>query len=342
MKDLMTGRLSRAGRATAGSARRAGALAGILIAVAAVAAVAAPSALAATAAPAAAHTHADPSPESSRRVTVTNLSQYTLKLVKVEGDNKFEGRPADGSTIAPGYSQHFEVQYVYFTTQRDRAFYSVLNNGTVVGTFEAYMTLASDGFTEPVLSVDCSTYTTGTCRTSNGNTLEYLGSGTITVSDPAAQGTLISQLCGATSASCSFNPDSQTFVSGPSHQSGPAYANDTSSPITKKITVTEKVTATQNIELTGTAKATFGKAVELSISAKYGLTQATEHTYTEETTLTIPPHKKIWPEVQDPLVIYEGTFTVTLGNTTWNLPDVAATFPNPAGYPTITWKEADS
>jgi hypothetical protein len=335
MKDLMTGRPRRAGPATAGAIRRTGALAGVMTAVAALAAVAAPSALAATAA-----AHAQLSPESSRRVTVTNLSQYTLKLVKVEGDKRFEGRPADGSTIAPGYSQHFEVQYVYLSTQRDRAFYNVFNSsGTKVGTFEAYMTLASNGYSDPVLSVDCSAYGTGTSCSKDGNTIKYLGSGTITVSDSAAQGAIIGQLCGTTSATCSFDPASQQSWHGPQHQSGPAYGNDTSTPITKKITVTEKVTATQTVEVTGTAKATFGKIVELSISAKYGKTQAAEHTYTEETDL-IPPKTKIWPVVEDPLVTYTGTFTITLGNTTWNLPNLAVTYPNLDGFPTITWKEA--
>ena len=314
--------------------------AGVMMAIVAgiAASVAAPAG-AATGAPRA--QLAPAAPESSLRYTVTNLSEYTLKLDKIVGDNRFEGRPNIGETIAPGRSQIFEVQRVFCSDQRDSAEYQVIDNGKTIGRFNAYMAVLNDFWCNPVRYTDCSTVTVGTCQ-HNDTTLSFLNTTkTYTVTDPAAQSTLLDQYCaGAPNFSCKFNPASREYIQGPRHLSGEAYNNGTSSPIPVEITSTSKAVLTQSVEINANAKVTVAKLIEAGISGKYGTTLVTEYTFTRKISYTVLPHTSVRPESEDPLIKDTGTFVIKLGNTTWNLPGVVVTSPNVNGFPIISYLEA--
>lgn len=160
------------------------------------------------------------------------------------------------------------------------------------------------------------------------------------VTTPAAQGALLDQYCGGTpNVTCTFIPQLREKVLGPPRQSSNVYVNDTTSDIDKTITLQTTVSATENVEVNGSAKANIKGILELSISAKYGVTWANEYTFTEETSFTIHPGYKLWIETEDPLFKDTGQFAIKLGDTTWSLPGIVVTSPDVQGYPTISYRE---
>lgn len=76
---------------------------------------------------------------ASQKFTVNNNTGLTLKLVRVDGDGNFEGRPNIGDLIAPGGSQSFEVQTRLFRSDQDYAYYQVVGWGDNSAYFEAGM-----------------------------------------------------------------------------------------------------------------------------------------------------------------------------------------------------------
>ncbi|GGL97488.1 hypothetical protein [Nakamurella endophytica] len=280
--------------------------------------------------------------ESSRGFNVRNMSHYTLKLVRIDGDNKFEGRPDIGTTISPGQSQRFEVLYKYLSNQRDDAVYDVLDGSTTVGSFTAKMgVMSADDFWGAAKRYTDCTSTTGTCTHDDENITFLNDAGTVkTITDGQAQAAVLNQWCNeSTVAKCTFDIKSRESVLTESHQSGPGYGNDTSSPITKKLTTTEKVGVTDSVEVNASTQASIARIVEMSVNAKYGKTWVSEYEFTDETTLTLQPHTFYWPVSVDPMTRYTGDFTITMGNTTWHLTNVYLQTANPNGHASVTWKE---
>ena len=95
---------------------------------------------------------------SSRRITVTNNSSDTMKLTSVEGDNWFEGRPEDGSTIAPKGSHAWELTYKYAKTNADTVVYTLTApDGSYDGSVTLDLRVESIGIWEPSVKSSCVT-----------------------------------------------------------------------------------------------------------------------------------------------------------------------------------------
>jgi hypothetical protein len=183
--------------------------------------------------------------------------------------------------------------------------------------------------------------TVGTTRNDQENITFLNRAGTVrTITNGQAQAEVLDRYCASMAgAKCTFTPTSKTEISTNRHQAGTGYGNNTSNPITKKLIVAEKVTLSQNVEVGGSAKANILGVVETAINTKYGRTWVKDHTFTDETNLTLSPHMFYWPVSSDPLTRYTGTFTITMGNTTLNLPDVHFDTPNPDGHFNVVWEE---
>ena len=74
-------------------------------------------------------------PQLSRGFTITNNSNYQLRLAAISDPTAFEGHPDLGTTITPGADQHYEMTYWFMHNSDSVATYDVLDaNGTNVGT----------------------------------------------------------------------------------------------------------------------------------------------------------------------------------------------------------------
>ena len=94
---------------------------------------------------------------SSRRITVYNNSSDTMKLVSVDGDKWFEGRPEDGSSIAPAGGSHvWELTYKYAKTNADTVVYDLYKrDGSKDGSVTLDLRVSSIGVWEPSVGSAC-------------------------------------------------------------------------------------------------------------------------------------------------------------------------------------------
>jgi hypothetical protein len=119
-------------------------------------------------------------PLVSRGFVVYNLSSHPIKLIKVTGDNNFEGRTPDGSILEAKSAWHrFEVQARFTTTQRNTAHYAILgDNGQQIGTFDVHMVVEFP-FLPPIIGQSAR------CETSIGTCTISPSQDAITLFDPA-------------------------------------------------------------------------------------------------------------------------------------------------------------
>ena len=97
---------------------------------------------------------------------IYNLSSHPIKLIKVTGDNNFEGRTPDGSILGAKSAYHrFEVQARFWSKQQNTAHYEILGaHDQQIGTFEVDMNVGFD-LLGPFRLAACRT-SLGTCSVS--------------------------------------------------------------------------------------------------------------------------------------------------------------------------------
>ena len=64
------------------------------------------------------------------------------------------------------------------------------------------------------------------------------------------------------------------------------------------------------------------KLVVFTVTAKYEHSWNTSHIFSQSLDVKVSPHTKVWFTHEAPTLRDTGTFTVTLGNTTWNVTGV--------------------
>lgn len=275
---------------------------------------------------------------------VYNESSHTIRLVNITGDY-FEGRPQDGAVLQPGVGYHdIEVEFRAFNEQDDTANYQILgDNGQQIGTFTVHM--AVDDLNDP--GSYCET-TIGTCtpQKNPNNAAGYATPGKTIVLEDAAntvhnlgpdqgqiQAATLKQLCtDNNTATCTFSPTKEEHIRTSEHQVGGSVSNeDGPNDSTTTVLSSDAVDVTDSYEAGLTVGGKILGLVDVEVSAKYGHATTHSHTFQQEVTLDVPKGYVGWITDRAPVIRDTGNFTVTLGNTTWNLQGVYFDSPDPDG-----------
>jgi hypothetical protein len=268
---------------------------------------------------------------------VYDLSRYPIKLIKVTG-GEFDGTPPIGSVLQPGEGyQDFEEVYKFLASDQGTAVYALVGDNGQTGWAYFNATMAVDDVNQAFSG--CTT-SYGVCTPGNG-----LSSGsTLTLYDqpgtvfdiPAGQGqaqaAALKQFCAEdNAATCTFTANSEAKIDSPSHQVGDALSNPTDEDQDTRLSTSDTVETTDSVDVGLKVGAKIAGVVEVSVEAKYGHKWTQEHTFTQDVTVHCPPHHKCWIDAVDPMLRDTGDFTMTLGNTTWQLHDVYFDSPDPNG-----------
>ncbi len=269
----------------------------------------------------------------TRGFHVTNLSGNRIELVSVTGENSFGGRAADGSILAPGIGyQDFEMTYYFLRDTFNTLNYAMLDaNGNTIGTFHYLIAVGGDGSTASEFHADSGNIS----GDANGTTLDVKdATGTVhTISggQAQAQAATLKQFCAQnTSATCTFTPTSETQVDGPEHVLATETNNGTEiADLT--VTKTDDVSSTDSVDVSATLGGNIAGIVDASVTASYGHTWSEGHSFATGVTNHVPAGYYGEITAIAPMIRDTGNFTITLGNTTWNLQDVYFDTPNPDG-----------
>lgn len=278
------------------------------------------------------------SPQVSRGFHLYNLTNSPLTLKSITGDNRFEGVPPVGSVLQPGQYADFEVQFVVLSDQNDTITYTDGN-----GTYRA--NLEVNGYNYGAPSSTCSVNAGGNICTDpddqvtggNGTTITFLQPPGTTVtldgSQAQQQATVLNQLCTApgADATCKFTPTNETKVVGDPHQVGDAFKNPTPLKVDYLLERDDTVGVTDTLGVTVTAGTKLFDSVNTSISATYQHQWTVSHLDKESVTVHVDPQYKVWLENAPAMIRDTGNFTVTMGNTTYQLNDVHFDSPDPDG-----------
>ena len=270
---------------------------------------------------------------ATRRFTVSNLSDKSLRYMGSDAVHANDPFPASGTVIKPGGQLSVEVTFWFLYDQKVTSAFDVLDdNGSVVGKVQMDMKL--DGFANPSSDGWWRGATSGQVK-SDGYTIAVLNTAGTVTTIPAGQGQaqagILEQYCQLGNASCQFTPTKHENVLGPRHVVGNMVYNNMPDSQNTTITVSDTVGATDSINIAASVKVSIMKIVEATVSTTYGHTWTTSHTFTQAEQLAIRPYYKAWLEAAEPMNRYTGDFVVTMGNTTWNLQDVSFDSPNPSG-----------
>ena len=269
----------------------------------------------------------------SRGFHVTNLSGSTATVAQVDGNTSFEGRPADGSVLQPGIgTDDWEVTYFFANDTTSIVTYTLSGaSGQQLGDVVARLDV--DGVGNP----------TASCLHTDGPFACNAGGTNITILDPPgtvhtisgdnaqAQATTLKQFCDQnTAAQCTFTPTSEAQVDGPEHVLVTEENNGTS-PAVLTASKGDTVSSSNSLEIDGTVGVNVLSIVNASVTAKYGHTWGESHTFTTGVSNTVPAGYYGEITAIAPMVRDTGNFTITMGDTTWNLTGVYFDTPNPDG-----------
>jgi hypothetical protein len=158
-----------------------------------------------------------------------------------------------------------------------------------------------------------------------------------------AQAQALKSLCdGGNAANCQFRATSEAQVDSPTHPVGNALINDTDEPQDTRVTIEDKVGSTDSVEVGVKVGGEIAELLDVEVSAKYGHEWTQEHTFSQDVTVHCPAHHKCWIEAVAPMYRDTGNFTVTLGNTTWNLTGVYFDSPDPTRAGSYSVEECPS
>lgn len=149
---------------------------------------------------------------------------------------------------------------------------------------------------------------------------------------PSAQGQkqadVLNSFCANQQATCSFTSRSFDNAAWAAPvQSSDLVRNNTTSNLTTTITVTNTQSTATSLKLSTSVKAKVFEVVEVSVTAEASQTWTSTYTFSQAITLTAKPGEEVYVESSAPVKAVTGDFTVSFGNTTFNLYDV--TFDSP-------------
>ena len=142
------------------------------------------------------------------------------------------------------------------------------------------------------------------------------------------QADVLNSFCSNGRATCSFTSRSFDNAAWAAPvQSSDSVRNNTTSNLTTTITVTNSQSTSTSLKLSTSVKAKVFEVVEVSVTAEASQTWTSTYTFSQAITVTAKPGEEVYIESSAPVKAVTGDFTVSFGNTTFNLYDV--TFDSP-------------
>lgn len=277
---------------------------------------------------------------STKGFHVYNVGGEQLTLT-LRGGIYENGGPGLGTVVAPGTYLDFEVVKYFFDDNLAYAYFSLPD-----GQQPYYARMFVFGlFYSP--ETGCGAASPRQCQT-NGDRLEiYLldAPGTVIKLDGPSgqqQAQILNQLCYAGSlATCDFDSSrGELYYNDPVPAPG-SLINDTSVEQRREITVSREITNTISWKLT--FKAETGEAVKrivnLSFQVEFGHQWSEKRTFTDRTTVIVPPHTAVRVYSSDPVDRLYGRFVLTMYNTTWDLTNVYFDSADKVESGILTYKE---
>jgi hypothetical protein len=254
---------------------------------------------------------------ASQGFLIHNYTSQALTLDNITGSGNFEGRPADGSVFSTGTVHDIEVQYWFAEEQVDEAHYHFANGATATVLMEV------NGVNQPSVMGCDSDY--GICTYDGKNVYLLDPPGTVNSYGPdqkQAQANWLKQLCDTSSyANCKFSATSEDHILGDEQSAGDGTTN-TTDKIESDMTISAEDDRGESdsvgVDVTGGVE----HLVVAEVTAKYEHTWDHEYKFTQTEHADVPPHTHVWYTHVAPMLRDTGDFTVTLGNTTWNLTGV--------------------
>jgi hypothetical protein len=266
----------------------------------------------------------DPGGLITRTLTIQNLTGSALTLSSFNATRTVNNVAPIGTVLQPGES-----------TSVTLAKYVFVDNDSVM-TFSSPDGESSRYFTVDFNSAPFDTYwgcrgSATNCETSgsptSGAKVILLDAPGTVISVPSGQGQkqadVLNQLCGSSSATCTYNPKSFDATAYTDWKlASDSVSNNTSSNLTTTITVTTSRSTTTGLKLTTSAKGSVLGIVEVAVTAEASETWTNTYTFSQAITVTAQPGEKVSVESRDPVKRVTGDFTLVMRNTTWKLYDV--------------------
>ncbi|SBS78763.1 exported hypothetical protein [uncultured Mycobacterium sp.] len=156
----------------------------------------------------------------------------------------------------------------------------------------------------------------------------------IPASNAQQQADILNAFCGESDGpamSCAFTPTRQIDATSDPHPVGNSVSNDTTSPLTTKIYVQDSISQSDSVTITTKVGWKISDIINAEITAAYGHTWTSTHTFTQELDVEIQPGETVQVIGTAPVLRVYGDFTVEVGDTTFILKDVYFDSPNPDG-----------
>lgn len=268
---------------------------------------------------------------------VYDYSQWPIQLTSYTGPFS-GGHPQVGQVITPGNGYHdFELTYNFGTTTLGLVSYHLLNNKPLDVNIEPNFEIggtntvnAGCDLSEPV----------GVCSpsqpTKGQSNVYYMDPPGSVINVPAsaaqAQANVLAQQCvNGNASNCQFTVTGETQFDSLLHQVGLALDNNTSEPQNTTITRSDTVTSSNSVEVGTEVGGKIAGLVSVKVSAQYSHAWEQSHTFEQSVSVTCAAYSRCWVSAVQPMFRDTGNFTLTLGNTTWNLPGVYFDSPDPNG-----------
>lgn len=284
---------------------------------------------------------------TTRRFTMQNLSGYTLRLANYSSDAIKDNNelPKAGTLIEPGHDLPMEATYYFLADNRFMVTVEVLNDkGSVIGHMTVRFKL--DGFSNP--TTDSPTQVGPVVVDTDGYGITFtnrdVSTTTIDSDQPELQNEILNNYCREGSKiSCTFDlksKDENAF--GQKHPVGQVIENGTNKDGDLTVSMKDAVATTNAFSISSTIKENVLDIVDVSLTATAQHSVVRTHEYTVTTKLIAEAHTRTWVEASEPVIRYTGDFTITAGNSTWILKNVAIDTPDPSDnrVPVVSWKSS--
>ncbi len=251
---------------------------------------------------------------------ITNLTAYPIVLQSQTYVGR-GGGPANGTVLAPGATQHFEVTRYFWTGNGGTLTYYQPQTQQTYAVSLTINPIFNDGL---VTATSC---TKGNCLgTGNDQTrIALLGVAGSTVNIAAqqsdSQAAAVNALCDKSGVSCSFKISSTLDTYSAVRQVGNTLANNSGTNLNKTISESTTQTVTSSWKLSAKVGFKIAEIVSAEIAGEYGKSSAEAKSFTESLTFTIRPGYQGRVFVETPITRYYGDMTITVGNTTIILKD---------------------
>lgn len=283
---------------------------------------------------------AEPAPPTSglsRSFEIQNLSQNAAFFAGLNGGDSLSAGPGVGSVLQPGQTANFsassyvlsdgDVYPVYKAWPDNDPSYPHTGEPPYRYDFHFHQSpLGATSYLVCGATIECTTIDDriGQLLDTPGTNLTF-GPG-----DGQKQARTLLSLCADNRiSSCGFSPTSHEVKVSDEHQVYTAINNATTSPVTSSVNVTYSQTESSNIAIAGKVSAKLGSVINAEVSGSIGRTWSQTVSYSQQVNTTIPPQRSVIFLAKESVDRVHGDFTITIGNTTWNLPGIYLDTPIP-------------